>query len=163
MFSDLFVATMSLFDNLPQETLRRIFELIRVEWDPDNLSYKLIGVGKSAETLAQLALVSKSWRVEAQGVLFKVVYLSSKERLEQFIKSPALTRYKVRALTLHGSDVEKQRINPTQVAQALNKIKGLRSLEISSIKGQNAGLLVHPSLTGRRGRCGVRNETGKTH
>ncbi|ORY89329.1 hypothetical protein BCR35DRAFT_300467 [Leucosporidium creatinivorum] len=131
---------MSAASRAPAEVIRRICELLR-PWE-DELSAAVVPKGN----LRSAALVCRKWRPEAQAMLWKNICLMRKDKAETFIKASTPIRFQTRALSLYGSDSDKQCINPTLANKVLNATRGVRSLHLSGMKGANGGLLLHPNL-----------------
>ncbi|ORY89372.1 hypothetical protein BCR35DRAFT_175555 [Leucosporidium creatinivorum] len=121
---------------LPAEIIRRILELTE----------------NSRQALCHAALVARSWRSEAQAVLWSRVRLDRADTARLFIDSPATQRWlsqgvrKVHVLAIIASKAQKKYINPKLAGQILDVCRGLTTLTLFSIKGQNGSLLYHPSL-----------------
>lgn len=123
-------------DRLPPELLANVMKHV-----PTDLAL-------GYHDLRNASLVCKQWQHAAQAQLWKVVYASGKDELQQLIDSAGTARYRVDKLRLYGTSVNKQRISPPTVSKTLDVLQGLKELEMVSINGMNGGLLYHPALRG---------------
>lgn len=138
---------MASFDSLPYETLLDIFELAI---DKTNFfeigSIPSRGIENTNHRIMRSAsLVSKSWQIPAQTVLWQQVALRGGAQALSFLKSSK--KFRVHSLYFDGVDYGD--ITPELTAQVLNSLTGLRSLHLGfGMHGINFRDICLPSLSG---------------
>lgn len=118
-------------ESLPNETLSRIFELIRGPFPSSAQTRWPADIGRGFSTpLLSAALVCRAWREEAQRELFQhVLILGSRASRKWLAESDARARFRVRTLWFHVAWPDVDLGSLVSVLQACEGIQALALLD----------------------------------